>query len=147
MRLNEFFNFFQDDESVVVNVMFKDEPSRGYSVEGYIRCLRYMLKPEFLNGTYNFASMRYSSKLNVYVYPATDAEDMQDENLPALNELLNEYPAILENLENDGIVTTAKLISLTARELRAVDRIGSTAICKIRTSLAKYGLHLKGEKL
>lgn len=145
ITLRDFLRFIDDD--MRLHIQMTDSNGDVRSVSGFVRDLVVMLGAETLNRKVEMMMQTVLHENCVGVYPTTEAEDMQDENLPALNELLNEYPAILENLENDGIVTTAKLISLTASELRAVDRIGSSAICKIRTSLAKNGLHLKGEKL
>jgi hypothetical protein len=144
ITLRDLLRFIDDD--MRLHIHMRDGNGDLHIVGGTVSDLNVMLGAKILNRKVDIMTKTVERDVCVIVYPEMNTEDMQDEDLPPLYEVLKEYPAIMERLQAGGVMTTAKLISMTADELKEIDQIDSTAICRIRTGLAKDWLHLKGEE-
>lgn len=145
ITLRDLLRFIDDDMHLQVHM--RDGNGDLHIVGGTVEDLSVMLSTKILNRNVEIMTEIATRDVCVIMYPEINAEDAQDEDLPSLYEVLKEYPTTVERLQGGGVMTTAKLISMTAEELKEIGQIGSTAICRIRTKLAKNGLHLKGEEL
>lgn len=145
ITLRDLLRFIDDD--MQLHIQMTDSNGDVHSVSGYVRDLVVMLGAETLNRKVDIMTQTVLHEVNISVFQEMNAEDMQDKKLPLLYEALKEYPAIARRLQENGVMTTAELISMTAEDLKAIGHIGSTAVCRIRTGLANNGLHLKGEEL
>jgi DNA-directed RNA polymerase alpha subunit len=145
ITLRDLLRFIDDD--MKLNIQMTDSNGDVRSVSGFVRDLVVMLGAETLNRKVDIMMQTVLHEVCISVFQEMNAENMQDVKLPSLYEALKEYPAIARRLQESGVMTTEELISMTAEGLKAIGHIGSTAVCRIRTGLAKNGLHLKGEEL